>query len=110
MVEGGRPSLDTGHPTKTKTGHLANTQIPRLGDVWGGLSLYTGSSLKHKEIEMELTLRQYGITVKVLRERAEEGTTRIVRRLYRRHYSGQRRDHQKELLEASATRYLSPIR
>jgi len=58
---------------------------------------------------MELTLRQYGITVKVLRERAEERTPDIVKRLYRRHYSEQRRDHQKELLEASGTRYVSPI-
>ena len=59
---------------------------------------------------MELTLRQYGITVKVLRERADEKTPDIVRRLYRRHYSGQHLDHQKELLEASGTRYVSPLR
>jgi hypothetical protein len=102
--------LHTGHPTKTKTGHLANTQIPRLGDVSGGISLYTGSSLKHREVKMELTLRRYGITVKVLRERSEEKTPHIVRRLYRRNYSEQHRDLPKELLEASSPRYLSPIR
>jgi len=59
---------------------------------------------------MELTLRQYGIKVKVLRERAEEKTPEIVKRIYRRRYSEQHRDHQKELLEASGTRYVSPIR
>ena len=59
---------------------------------------------------MELTLRQYGITVKVLRERAEERTPDIVKRLYRRRYSGQHRDHQQDLLEASGSRYVSPLR
>ena len=59
---------------------------------------------------MELTLRQYGITVKVLRERAEERTPDIVKRLYRGRYSGQHLDHQKELLQASGSRYVSPIR
>jgi len=59
---------------------------------------------------MELTLRQYGITVKVLRERAEERTPDIVKRLYRRHYSGQHRDPQQECLKASGTRYVSPLR
>jgi hypothetical protein len=59
---------------------------------------------------MELTLRQYGITVKVLRERAEEKTPDIVRRLYRRHYSEQHLDHQQECLQASGSRYVSPIR
>jgi hypothetical protein len=68
------------------------------------------ASNKDGEVKMELTLRQYGITVKVLRERAEERTPDIVRRLYRRHYSEQHRDHQKELLEASGSRYVSPIR
>jgi len=109
-VARGRPSLDTGHPTKTKTSHLANTQIPLLGDVSGGNSLYTGSSLKHKEVKMELTLRRYGITVKVLREQAEERRTRIVKRVYRLHYSEPHRDHLKEYLQASGSRYVSPIR
>ena len=59
---------------------------------------------------MELTLRQYGITVKVLRERAEERTPHIIRRLYRRRYSGEHRDPEQEYLQASGTRYVSPIR
>jgi hypothetical protein len=59
---------------------------------------------------MELTLRQYGITVKVLRERAEERTPDIVRRLYRRHHSGKHREPQQEYLKASGSRYVSPLR
>ena len=59
---------------------------------------------------MELTLRRYGITVKVLREQAEERRTRIVKRVYRLHYSEPHRDHLKEYLQASGSRYVSPIR
>jgi len=59
---------------------------------------------------MELTLRLHGTKVEVLRERAEEKTPDIVRRLYRRHYSEQHLDHHQELLQASGTRYVSPIR
>ena len=58
---------------------------------------------------MELTLRQHGITLKVLRERAEERTPDS-RRLYQRHYSGQHRDPQQEYLKASGSRYVSPMR
>jgi hypothetical protein len=59
---------------------------------------------------MELTLRQHGITVKVLRERAEERTPDIIRRLYRRRNSEQHRDPQHEYLKASGSRYVSPMR
>jgi hypothetical protein len=59
---------------------------------------------------MELTLRLHGIKVKVLREEAEEGRSHIVKRVHRLYHSEQHRDHQKELLEASGTRYVSPIR
>jgi hypothetical protein len=59
---------------------------------------------------MELTLRQYGITLKVLQERTEERTPDSIRRLYRRHYSGQHRDPQQEYLKASGSRYVSPVR
>lgn len=59
---------------------------------------------------MELTLRQYGITVRVLRERVEERTPDIVRRLYRRHHSGQHREPQQEYFKASGSRYVSPLR
>jgi len=58
---------------------------------------------------MELTLRQYGITVKVLREQAEQKTPDIFRRLYRRHHSGQHRDPQQVHLKASGSRYVSPL-
>jgi hypothetical protein len=59
---------------------------------------------------MELTLGRYGITVKGLRERAEESTTRIVKRVHRRYHSEQHGDHHRELLRASGTRNVSPIR
>jgi len=62
------------------------------------------------QAEMELTLQRYGITVKVLRARAEESTPRIVRRRYERHNSEQIRDHRQECLKASASRFVSPIR
>ncbi|NIN69904.1 MAG: hypothetical protein GTO63_35525 [Anaerolineae bacterium] len=58
---------------------------------------------------MELTLKRYGISVKVLREQGEERVGRIVK-VYWRHSSEQRLDHQKEYLEASGSRYVSPIR
>lgn len=70
-----------------------------------GLALSTD-----REVDMELTLERYGITVKVLRERAEESTTRIAKRVYRPYHSEQHSDHHKELLQASGTRYVSPIR
>jgi hypothetical protein len=59
---------------------------------------------------MELTLRQHGITVKVLRERAEERTPDAITRLYRRHHAGQHRDPQEEYLKASGSRCVSPLR
>ena len=90
-------------------GHLANLRIPPLADVSDGFSLYSESSWKHKEVKMELTLRQYGITVKVLRARAEESTPHIVKRLYRRNNSEQHPDHQKECLQACGSRYVSPL-
>jgi hypothetical protein len=68
------------------------------------------ASNKDREVKMELTLRQYGIKVKVLRERAEEKTPDIIKRIYRRRYSGEHRDPQEEYLKASGSRYISPIR
>ncbi len=59
---------------------------------------------------MELTLRRYGISVKVLRQEVEEQTERIVRQVCRHRSSDPYRDHQKEQLQASGSRYVSPIR
>jgi hypothetical protein len=59
---------------------------------------------------MELTLRQYGITVKVLREQVGRSKSRVVRQLYRRYYSEPHRDHHKECLQASGSRYVSPLK
>lgn len=59
---------------------------------------------------MELTLRRYGIAVKSLRERADESTTSVVKRLYRHHISERNPDYRKELLQTSGSRYVSPIR
>jgi len=59
---------------------------------------------------MELTLRGYGIRVKVLGEQVEEGTRRVVKQVYRHRSSEQHRDHQKDYLRASGSRYVSPIR
>ena len=59
---------------------------------------------------MELTLRGYGIRVKVLRDQVEEKTGRIVKQVYRRRSSEPHLDHQREYLEASGSRYVGPIR
>ncbi|MGB3906163.1 MAG: hypothetical protein WBB22_14725 [Anaerolineae bacterium] len=59
---------------------------------------------------MELTLKGYGIRVRALREEVEETTGRIVKQVYRRRSSEQHRDHQKDYLQASGSRYVSPIR
>jgi hypothetical protein len=59
---------------------------------------------------MELTLRRFGITDKVLRERVKGSTPTILRRVYRCHQPEHRRDHQKECLQASGSRYVSPTR
>jgi hypothetical protein len=63
-----------------------------------------------REVNVELTLGRHGLTVKVVRERAEESTTRIVKRVHRRHHREQHGDHHRELLWASGTRYVSPLR
>jgi hypothetical protein len=59
---------------------------------------------------MELTLKRYGIAFESIRERADESTTCVLRRLYRHHISERHPDHRKELLQASGSRYASPIR
>ncbi len=59
---------------------------------------------------MELTLRGYGIRVRVLRDQVEEKTSHIVKQVYRRRSSEQHLDHQNEYLQASGSRYVSPIR
>jgi hypothetical protein len=59
---------------------------------------------------MELTLRGYGIRVKVLREQVEEKTSRVAKQVYPRRLSGLRVDDQKECLQASGSRYVGPIR
>jgi hypothetical protein len=59
---------------------------------------------------MELTLRGYGIRVKVLREQVGEKRGRIVKQVYRRCSSEPHADHQKEYLQASGSRYVSPLR
>jgi hypothetical protein len=81
-----------------------------MADASGGLSLYAGCRFNDKGAKMELTLKRYGISVKVLRQQGEERAGRIVKQLYRRHSSEQCLDHQKEHLEASGSRYVSPIR
>jgi hypothetical protein len=81
-----------------------------MADVSGGFLWYSGSSWNHREAKMELTLKRYGISVKVLRQQVEEKTDRMVKQVYRRHSSEQCVDHQKEHLEASGSRYVSPIR
>jgi hypothetical protein len=81
-----------------------------MADASGGLSLYAGCRFSDKGAEMELTLKRYGISVKVLRQQIEEKTDRIVKQVYRHRSSEQRLDHQKEYLEASGSRYVSPIR
>lgn len=59
---------------------------------------------------MELTLRGYGIRVKVLREEVGEKTGRVVKQVYRRRSSEPYFGHQRECLEASGSRYVGPIR
>jgi len=59
---------------------------------------------------MELTLRGYGIRVITLREQVEENTGRMVKQIYRRRSSEPHLDHQHEYLQASGSRYVSPIR
>jgi hypothetical protein len=78
--------------------------------MWGILLVYWVYIECPRRIEMELTLRGYGIRVKVLREQVEEKTSRIVKQVYRRRSSEPRLDHQKEHLEASGSRYVGPIR
>ena len=72
--------------------------------------MYTGSSLKHKEVDMELTLRGQGIALGHLREQVEDKTGRLVKVVYRWHSSERHLEPQKQLLEASGSRYVSPIR
>jgi hypothetical protein len=59
---------------------------------------------------MELTLRRFGITDKVLRDRVKESTPPMLRRVYRRHQPEHHLDHHKECLEASGSRFVSPVR
>jgi hypothetical protein len=61
-------------------------------------------------MKMELTLRGHGIRVKVLREQVEDKTSHIVKQVYRRCSEDQHLDHQKEYLQDSGSRYVSPIR
>ena len=100
----------TAHLPYYSTSHLTNPRIPRLADVSGGFSLYTGSSLKHKEFEMELTLRGHGIALRNLREQVEDKKGRLVNQVYQRPSSERRLEPQKQLLEASGSRHVSPIR
>jgi len=59
---------------------------------------------------MELTLRGHGIALRNLREQVEDKTGRLVKLVYRWRSSERHLERQKELLEASATRYVPPIR
>jgi hypothetical protein len=72
--------------------------------------LYTGSSWEHKEVEMELTLKGHGIALRNLGERVEDKTGRLVKVVYRWHSSERHLEPQKQLLEASGTRFVSPVR
>jgi hypothetical protein len=59
---------------------------------------------------MELTLRRFGITDKVLRERVKDSTPTMLGRVYRHHQPEHHLDHHSEYLRASGSRYVSPIR
>jgi hypothetical protein len=59
---------------------------------------------------MELTWKGYGIRVKAAREQVEERAGRKVKQVYRRRSSEPHLDHQKEYLQASGSRFVSPIR
>jgi len=59
---------------------------------------------------MELAWNGYGFRVKALREQVEENTGRIVKHVYRLRSSEPHLDHQHEYLQASGSRYVSPIR
>jgi len=59
---------------------------------------------------MELTLRGHGIALRNLREQVEDKTGRLVKQVYQRHSSERHLQPQKQLLEASGSRYVSPIR
>ncbi len=72
--------------------------------------MYAGCSFNHEGAKMELTLKRYGISVKILRDQVEEKRARIVKHVYRHRSSELPRDHQQEYLEASGSRYVSPIR
>ena len=59
---------------------------------------------------MELTWKWYGVRVKALTEQVEEKTGGMVKQVYRRRSSEPHLDHQHEYLQASGSRYVSPIR
>jgi len=59
---------------------------------------------------MELTWKGYGISVEALREQVEETAGRVAKQVYRRRSPEQRRDHHKEYIQVSGSRYVSPIR
>lgn len=59
---------------------------------------------------MELAWKGYGFRVTALREQVGENTGRIVKQVYRRRSSEPHLDHQHEYLQASGSRYVSPIR
>jgi len=59
---------------------------------------------------MELTLRGHSIALSHLREQVEDKTGRLLKQVYQRHSSERQLEPQKQLLEASGTRYVSPIR
>jgi ribosome-associated translation inhibitor RaiA len=59
---------------------------------------------------MELTLRGHSIALSHLREQVEDKTARLVKQVYQRPSSERHLQPQKQLLEASGSRYVSPIR
>ena len=59
---------------------------------------------------MELTWKWYGVRVKALRQQVEENAGGMVKQVYRRRSSEPHLDHQHEYLQASGSRYVSPIR
>ena len=59
---------------------------------------------------MELAWKWYGFRVKALRQQVEENTGGMVKQVYRRRSSEPHLDHQHEYLQASGSRYVSPIR
>jgi len=59
---------------------------------------------------MELSWRRYGLSISAMRAQVGETSRRVAKRVDRRHSPDQHLEIQREYLQASGTRYVSPIR